>query len=85
MIYAVMTFDTELNLGISNKPNQWVNIKNYYFNDKLEALYFYINNNTQAAELIVAEDTYELKTRIGQMILNYKNENWLNDNLYNIN
>ena len=36
--YAVMHFDTELNLNISSQPNVWLNYKNQFFEEKFGAV-----------------------------------------------
>lgn len=80
--YALMLFETELKLGISSTPNKWVNTANYLFENGLEALNAYANTQCPASQLIEAEDDYELKCKMGEMMLNYQNEKWLNENLY---
>jgi len=80
--YALMLFETELKLGISSTPNKWVNTANYLFENGLEALNAYANTPCPASQLIEAEDDYELKCKMGEMMLNYQNEKWLNENLY---
>ena len=80
--YALMLFETELKLGVSTTPNKWVNTANYVFEDGLEALNTYANTPCPASQLIEAEDDYELKCKMGEMILNYQDEEWLNENLY---
>ena len=77
-----MLFETELRLGVSNNPNKWVNTTNYYFNNGTEALECYANTPNPASQLIEATDDYELKCKMGEMMINYRNENWLNENLY---
>jgi hypothetical protein len=80
--YAVMLFETEMNLGISNIPNKWVNLKNLYFNDSLSALEAYANIPNPASQLVEANDDYELQCKMGEMMINYRDDSWLNENLY---
>lgn len=80
--YAVMFFSTELELGLSNAPGRWINTGIYYTDDGVKALSKYANTPNPASQLIVADDEYELKSKIGEMILNYQDEDWLNENLY---
>lgn len=77
-----MLFETEMNLGVSNNPNKWVNIKNLYFNDSLSALEAYANIPNPASQLVEAKDTYELQCKMGEMMINYRDDSWLNENLY---
>ena len=44
--YVVMLFDTEVNLGVSIKPNRWVNVENKYFDNGSDALYYYTHSGT---------------------------------------
>lgn len=80
--YAVMLFETGLNLGTTHEPNKWVNYKNVYFNNGLEALNYYADTSCPASQLVEGEDEFELQCRMGEMILNYMDDNWLNENLY---
>lgn len=80
--YAVMLFDTEINLGVSSTPNKWVNTKNVYFDNGVDALKYYVETYTPAIEIIEAKDDYELQCKMGEMMINYTNDNWLNENLY---
>lgn len=77
-----MLFETEMNLGISNNPNKWVNLKNLYFNDSLSALEAYANIPNPASQLVEANDDYELQCKMGEMMINYRDDSWLNENLY---
>lgn len=81
-IFAVMLFNTEIELGISNTPNKWVNTKNYKFNDGTSALDFYANTPNPASQLIDATSEEELESKMNDMIHNFQNENWLEENLY---
>ena len=80
--YAIMFFSTEIELGMSNTPGKWVNYRTFYTDDGSLALYTYANTPNPASQLIVADDEYELKSKIGEMILNYQDDDWLNQNLY---
>lgn len=80
--FAVMLFETEISLGISNTPNKWVNTKNILFKNGSKALECYANTPCPASQLVAAKDDYALQCKMGEMILNYQNEKWLNDNLY---
>lgn len=80
--YALMLFETEFKLGVSGNPNKWVNTANYYFDNGTDALNAYANTPCPASQLVEGKDPYELKCRMGQMLLNYQDEDWLNENLY---
>jgi len=80
--YAVMFFDTELNLGISNTPEKWVNFNNYFTDDGFIALEVYANTRCPASQLIKAKDDEELKKLMDEMINKFKNKDWLNNELY---
>jgi len=80
--YAVMLFETEINLGVSVTPNRWVNYRNIYFDNGIEALDCYANTRCPASQLVDGVDDYELQCKMGEMMLNYMDEEWLNKNLY---
>lgn len=79
--FAVMLFDTEINLGVSATPNKWVNYKNVYFDNGVEALHYYSNTMCPASQLIDGVDDYELQCKMGEMMLNYMDDKWIEDNL----
>jgi len=84
-VYAVMLFMTEMELGISQIPNKWANTKNYIFDGEdagLKALDFYANTRCPASQLIDANNLKELETKMNDMLHNYQDENWLQENLY---
>lgn len=81
-IFAVMLFNTEFELGISNTPNKWVNVKNYKFNDGQSALDFYTNTPNPASQLIDATSEEELESKMNDMLQNYNDQKWLEENLY---
>lgn len=80
--YAVMLFNTELELGISNKPNKWVNTGLVAFDNGTEALEFYANTPNPASVIVDAPTIEELNTACIDMLHNYQNEKWLEENLY---
>lgn len=79
--FAVMLFDTEINLGVSATPNKWVNYKNVYFDNGIEALDYYSNTPCPASQLIDGADDYELQCKMGEMMLNYMDDKWIEENL----
>ena len=80
--FAVMFFETEVELGVSDNPNKWVNTKNYYYDNGREALECYANTPCPASQFIEAEDDFELKCKMGEMMNNFRDEKWLEENLY---
>lgn len=77
-----MQFRTELELGVSNHPGKWVNTVNTFYNDGATALDAYANTPCPASQLIQGTDEYDLKAKMGEMMLNYRDEEWLNEHLY---
>ena len=57
-------------------------VENKYFDNGAEALNYYTHLGSQFSEIIDAEDMYELQCKMGEMMLNYRNEEWLNKNVY---
>lgn len=83
--YAVMVFDTEINLGVSCNPNRWVNIENHYTNDGVIAItkMWRAIDTGRRAELVTAGDDYELHCKMGEMSEKYRDEQWLADSYSN--
>ena len=80
--FALMLFETELNLGISGQPNKWVNTTTIKYDKGIDALEAYANTRCPASQLVDATSDEELDKEIEQMRKNYQDENWLNENLY---
>lgn len=80
--YAVMCFSTEMELGLSNKPEVWVNTKNFLYTNPLEALYAYSDIPCPASQLIDADSEEELKQKMEEMKTNFTSKDWLNEHLY---
>lgn len=80
--YAIMFFETELELGISNTPNKWLNTGLLVFDNGVQALEAYANTPSPASQLIDAPTIEELNTACIDMLHNYQNKQWLENNLY---
>jgi len=81
--HSLMLFDTERHLGISENPTKWVHLKTLKFGNRGDlALYAYANIPNPASQLINAWSEKELEEKELQMIENFKDQNWLNKNLY---
>ena len=80
--WALMLFNTELELGISNAPGKWVNTANVFFTNGIAALNAYSNTPNPASQLIDARTVEELEIKMEEMLQNFKNEKWLENNLY---
>lgn len=62
--------------------NEWVNVHNIPFEDHLSALDAYSNIQCPASQLISAHSREDLTQKMNQMVLNYQNKEWLDENLY---
>ena len=80
--WALMLFNTEIELGISNKPNKWVNTRNIYYKDGISALEAYANTPNPASQLIDATTPEELEQKMEEMLVNFADEKWLEEELY---
>lgn len=80
--WALMLFETEMRLGISNKPNKWVNAKNVFFTDGFSALEAYANTPCPASQLVDSLTLEGLESEMNQMAANYADDKWLEENLY---
>lgn len=81
-LHALMLFFTELELGISNKPNKWVNTSNSVYLKGIDALNAYANTRCPASQLVDGETPEELADKMVGMIHNFNNEAWLETELY---
>ena len=81
-LFAIMLFMTEMELGLSTVPNKWVNVKNMYFTNGAAALDYYANTRCPASQLIDAVSKDDLESQMIEMLHNYRDEDWLNENLY---
>ena len=78
-----MLFDHERNLGISQDPTKWVHMKTLKFGDRGDlALYAYANIPNPASQLIEGLSEEELEEKELKMIEDFKDQNWLNENIY---
>ena len=80
--WALMLFNTELELGISNEPGKWVNTGNAFYKDGLSALNAYANTPNPASQLIDARTVEELEIKMEEMSQHFKDNKWLEENLY---
>lgn len=79
--FALMLFYRGYEIGLPN-GNVWVNTRNIFYDDPMAALDAYTNTPCPASQLIEAHTEEELKQKMKQMLLNYKDEKWLEENLY---
>ena len=78
-VYAVMEFNTELELGISAKPYSWVNSKAFVTVNGGEALALYVNSTNPMTALITARSFKELNNKMIQMTNNYKTKEFVDN------
>ena len=82
-LHALMLFDHERNLGISQDPTKWVHMKTLKFGNRGDlALYAYANIPNPASQLIEGLSEEELEEKELKMIEDFKDQNWLNENIY---
>lgn len=80
--WALMLFNTEVELGISNTPNKWVNTGNAFFTNGTAALNAYANTPNPASQLIDGETPEELANNMEEMLAHFSDEKWLEEELY---
>ena len=80
--HAVLLFNTELELGISNAPEKWVCTRIERFDNGVKALLYYANTPNPASQLVSGETKEELEVEIKKMQENYKDKDWLDNCLY---
>lgn len=81
-LYSLMLFFTEIELGISNTPNKWVNTANSVYLNGTDALNAYANTRCPASQLIDATSPEELADKMTEMVDNFNNPEWLDNELY---
>lgn len=79
--WALMLFYQGHEIGLPN-GNAWVNVNNIIYEDHSAALDAYANTRCPASQLVEGRTKEELKANMKQMLFNYKDEKWLNENLY---
>lgn len=80
--YAVMHFDTELNLNISSQPNVWLNYKNQFFDNGLDAFVAYANDLDASTQLVESDNIDRLPTLMRDMCNNMNDPSWQNEYLF---
>lgn len=80
--YAVMYFDTELNLNISSQPNVWLNYKNQFFDNGLDAFIAYANDLDASTQLVESDNIDNLPNLMLEMANNMNNPTWQNEYLF---
>lgn len=80
--YVVMYFDTELNLNISSQPNVWLNYKNQFFDNGLDAFIAYANDLDASTQLVESDNIDQLPTLMRDMCNNMNDPSWQNEYLF---
>ena len=80
-IYAVMEFNTELELGISCKPYEWVNSHSFVTLNGAKALHKYTSSTNPMVEIIDASSFEELNKKMIKMANNYKRPEYVNNKI----
>lgn len=82
--HAVMLFFHRSDIGLSKEEckEDWILTRTVLFDNASAALDFYANVACPASQHLSASTKEELENKIKQMEQNFKNEQWLNDNLY---
>lgn len=81
MKYAILFFDTEINLGISDKPMSFFNYKTLIFDNGTEALWVYANTHCTWSELISGNDEEELARLSAEKIEEMKDEKYITEHV----
>lgn len=80
--WALMLFFTEIETGKSTSPNKWVNTNNIFYGDGVSALNAYAETKCPASQLVDGKTKDALLDAMVEMSENYRNEEWLEENLY---
>lgn len=77
-VYAVMAFNTEFELGLSNKPYEWVNSSSIVTLNGEEALALYVASENPMVEILDAHSFDELNKKMIKITNNFKNPEFVN-------
>lgn len=82
--HMVMLFFTSYELGIATSLSEttWVNTRNIEFDNARDAMNYYANTSCPASQHISAPTRELLEQEKQQMLKNYQDEAWLEENLY---
>ena len=81
-VYAIMFFDTEINLNISSHPTKWANYKNQFFDNGLDAFIAYANDLDASTQLVESDNIDQLPTLMRDTCNNMNNPSWQNEYLF---
>lgn len=81
-VYAIMFFDTEINLNISSHPNKWANYKNQFFDKGEDAFYNYAIDLNLANMIVEADNVDKLPYSMLDAYNNINDPAWQNEYLY---
>ena len=79
--HMVMLFFPAQEIGF-HLTDTWINTRNIRFDNATDALNYYANTQCPASQYISAPTEEALEQERIQMIRNYRNEDWLKENLY---
>lgn len=81
--FALLLFYTAGEIGDDTLPPNVYVLKNVlYFDNGIQALNAYANTRCPASQIVEGSTNEELEKNIREMVINYSNEEWLNENLY---
>ena len=81
--FAVMLFYPGYEIGLPfPENNTWINTRTFKYTNYQEALNAYANIPCPASQLIEANTEEELQAQMEQMLRNYHDPKWLEENLY---
>lgn len=83
--HMIMLFYRPTDLGIPKEiagENTFINTRNVCFENVRDALHYFANTPCPASQHIRANSIKELEKKKSQMIRNYSNPIWLQNNLY---
>lgn len=83
-IHAILYFDTEINLGISNTPLKFFNYDTKIFNNGTEALYEFMQDDNPYRILLSAYTEEDMAYMSAEAIENFQNEEWVTNFINNL-
>lgn len=80
--HMVMLFYRPSELGIPMETDDYINTRNLCFDNVTAALNYYSNTPCPASQLISASSEEELMALKNEMIRNFRDEAWLEENIF---
>ena len=80
--YAVALFYSVQEIGIESSKEPFIYHRTVVFKNRTEQIQYYANTMCPASQMLEADTEEELKEKIQQLCNNFKDNAWLEKNIY---